>query len=66
MTTKEFVTMICDDGTIVNQKIDIKEIPEMHNRGVIILKIQDGQIVYADVDRNTEEFFGFKKPEIWK
>ena len=63
MTIKESVTVICDDGTVENREIDIEQIPDMVNYGMTVLKIQDGKIVYADVNRDTYEFLGFKTPE---
>ena len=63
MTIKESVTVICDDGTVENREIDTEQIPDMVNYGMTVLKIQDGKIVYADVNRDTYKFLGFKLPE---
>jgi len=64
MTIKESVTIIFDDGTISNQNIDIEDIPKMVDLGMTILKIQNGEIVYANVDQISYEFLGFKLPEM--
>ena len=63
MITKESVTVIFDDGTVTNLEIDIEQIPEMVDYGMTVLRIQGGKIVYADVNRDTYKFLGFKTPE---
>ena len=63
MSNKEFVTIISDDGIVTNQKIDFADIPDLIDWKMTILRIQNGKIVYAKVDKSTDQFIGFLFPE---
>ena len=57
--------VVHDDMSVTKMDVEYEEIPDMLDSGYFsaVLKIVDGEIMYASIDWGNYEFSGWKIPE---